>query len=173
MGLSFCMGKLEEAMTYSQERQDLFVLSLIGDNGTFLDVGCCWPIKFNNTYLLEEHGWTGVSIDIDNYAEEWKCRKNPFTHADALEYDYTSLSPYYDYLSLDLEGDGTRYKALSRIIEAGLSFRVITIEHDAYAGYDLTERVPQRKLLHSKGYTLIKPDVRSNGYVFEDWWVML
>ena len=160
-------------MTNSQVRQDLFVLSLIGDNGTFLDVGCCWPIKLNNTYLLEQHGWRGISIDIDDYVNDWKCRTNPFIRADALTFDFTVLEKYYDYLSLDIEKEGLRFKALQRVVDAGIRFKVITIEHDAYCGYDLTERQPQRKLLKSLGYTLIKPDVKSDGYEMEDWWVML
>jgi len=154
----------------------MFVLSLIGDGGTFLDVGCREPKFLNNTLLLEENGWTGVSIDINDYSNQWEERNTLFIQADALKFDYKELSwmpTVIDYLSLDIEGEGLRYNALLKIIVDGLSFRVITIEHDAYCGYDLTERRPQRELLNRMGYTLIKPDVKNDGFEFEDWWIKL
>lgn len=33
--------------------------------GTFVDVGCFHPIKYNNTWELYKRGWSGVNIDID------------------------------------------------------------------------------------------------------------
>lgn len=31
----------------------------------FVDVGCCYPVKYSNTYVLYKRGWRGVNIDID------------------------------------------------------------------------------------------------------------
>ena len=33
--------------------------------GTFVDVGCFHPKKYNNTWQLYSRGWSGVNIDID------------------------------------------------------------------------------------------------------------
>lgn len=166
--------------TYSQVGQDLFVLSMFpkGYKGTFVDIGCGLPVLINNTMLLEENGWTGLSIDIFPYNGKWdKVRKTMFFCADALTVNYDiffkllKLPKIIDYLSIDVEGEGNRFKTLKRVLEANYNFRVITIEHDVYAGYDLTERQPQRELLNGLGYHLYKPDVTYGGNAFEDWWV--
>jgi len=157
---------------YSQAGQDKFVLEILGNGGTFLDVGCRLPKEINNTLLLEEHGWIGWSLDIENYTEEWKVRANPFIQADALTCTYDFIErKIIDYLSLDIEGEGTRYLALKRLIDLGFEFKIITIEHDAYRGYEQCEREPQRKLLKEQGYLLILPDVKIEGKEFEDWWI--
>lgn len=48
--------------------------------GTFVDIGCNHPIKGNNSFWLESHGWTGIAIDpIQRFAKEWEvARKTPF-----------------------------------------------------------------------------------------------
>ena len=153
----------------SQARQDEFVLSLI-DKGTFLDIGCYHPVRFNNTYLLEQHGWTGLAIDIVDYSDKWESRKAAFVCADALEYDYSSLPYLIDYLSIDVEGEGSRYAVLKRVIEHH-EFKIITIEHDLYAGYLETEAEPQRELLTKLGYYLLCKNVKADTREFEDWWV--
>ena len=33
--------------------------------GIYVDIGCCHPIKDNNTYLLNKKGWSGINIDLD------------------------------------------------------------------------------------------------------------
>jgi len=153
----------------SQARQDEFVLSLI-DKGTFLDIGCYYPEEFNNSYLLEKRGWTGLAIYIVDYSEQWKSRTTPFICADALEYDYAGL-PDYDYPSLDVEGDGNRFAVLKRVIE-NRKFKVITIEHDRYLpGHTESEAIPQRDLLTSLGYYLLCEDVKADTRPFEDWWI--
>jgi hypothetical protein len=167
-------------MTYSQSGQDQFVLSLFyeGYKGVFVDIGCEYPKLINNTLLLEENGWMGISLDILDFSEEWKIRNTPFICADALMCDFNKLFIQYnlpriiDYLSLDIEGEGERYLALKRVIECEYEFKVITVEHDVYRGYELSERMPQRKLLTERGYSLLYPDVISDtGVVFEDWWI--
>ena len=153
----------------SQARQDEFVLSLI-DKGTFLDIGCYMPEEFNNSFLLEQRGWTGLAFDIIDYAEHWADRTTPFICADALTYDFSAL-PDYDYLSLDVEGEGDRFAVLQRVIE-NRQFRVITIEHDRYLpGHTDSEAIPQRELLTSLGYYLLCEDVMADTRYFEDWWV--
>jgi len=163
--------------SYSQVGQDLFVLSLFPDDyrGIFLDFGCQEPERINNTILLEQKGWTGYSFDIVDYSEKWKIRETPFICADVLSMDLTGFknnSPY-DYISLDISPyKGARYELLKRLVDFGIDFKVLTIEHDVYIeGNDERERIPQRELLNSIGYLLAKPDVSCGEYPFEDWWV--
>ena len=164
---------------YSQAGQDRFVLSLFDKKhkGTFVDIGCHLPDEINNTLRLEENGWTGVSLDIEDYGDLWKTRKSAFVCQDALTCNYSDLFFSYkmpkviDYLSLDIEGDGLRFLALKRVMESGYSFKVITVEHDAYRGYYLTEAVPQRRLLSEMGYFLLCSDVSHDYFPYEDWWV--
>jgi len=168
-------------MTYSQCGQDIFVLSLLDrcKGGVFVDVGCQQPLEINNTFLLEERGWSGISLDIVDFSQEWSQRKTPFICADALTCDFNSLFARYklpqtiNYLSIDIEGNGSRFAALKKVFSSSdYAFEVITIEHDAYKGYDTTERTPQREFLKSKGYVLVCADVSTgNNIPFEDWWV--
>lgn len=66
----------------SQAGQDLFVIAMTQGKrqGTWLEIGCGWPICSNNTYLLEKRlGWRGISIDVQKmdadiitpYEEYW------------------------------------------------------------------------------------------------------
>jgi hypothetical protein len=169
--------------SYSQCGQDLFVINILKENkGKFLDLGCYLPKKINNTYLLELNGWEGVSVDIIDYSEEWKVRNTPFIHEDCFRIDFKTFLPKYfntkiiDYLSLDMEKIGERYKLLDKVLNSGFIFKVITIEHDSYLGYDyiVNEKNPQREILKKNGYTLLCSDVsqESNPTLFyEDWWV--
>lgn len=147
--------------------------------GTYIDVGCRDPYRTNNTWFLEKTlGWTGISIDIVDYSSTWMDRTSTFVQMDALTGDFDSLYKKHeiptvvDYLTHDLEGNGDRYKGLIRMPFDDHEYKVITIEHDAYRGYDLTERQPQREFLQKRGYLLVAADVRSHaGDVQEDWWV--
>ena len=159
----------------SQVGQDVWVLSLFpeGYKGFFLDLGCNLPIEINNTYLLEQHGWTGIAVDIADYSKEWKQRKTIFICKDAFEINFSSyLPPVVDYLSLDIDGCGYNYRALKILLDAGFKFKVITIEHNLYLGenYNQAERLPQRELLLNNRYKLVKADVECENAKFEDWW---
>ena len=169
--------------SYSQCGQDIFVYNILKiNNGTFLDLGCYLPAKINNTFLLEENGWKGISIDIIDYSEEWKIRKTPFINEDCFNIDYETLLPKYfdnktiDYLSLDMEIVGERYKLLDKLLSTDYRFKVITIEHDSYLGerYINDEKIPQREILNNHGYILICSDVSQKDHptlFYEDWWV--
>jgi len=169
--------------SYSECGQDLFVMSLLNiKNGKFLDLGCNLPIKINNTYLLELNGWDGVSVDILDYSKEWESRKSKFINEDCFNIDFNDFLPKFynektiDYLSLDMEEVGERYKLLEKILMTGYDFKIITIEHDSYLGdkYELNEKIPQREILERYGYKLICSDVsqeKNPDLYYEDWWV--
>jgi hypothetical protein len=165
---------------YSQAGQDRFVMSLIKNPTSqpyFLDIGCHLPRHLNNTLLLEENGWFGLSLDILDFHKEWTVRKCPFIQADALTYDYKRILEHYgindvvDYLNVDIEGEGLRFKALEQVFKSGYDFKIITIEHDSYRGYVETEAKPQYEFLSKRGYHLVCKDVKLTGNPFEDWWV--
>jgi FkbM family methyltransferase len=68
-----------EKKLYSLGKEELIIRDFFQDrtDGFFLDVGCAWPIKENNTYYLEKHlGWTGIAVDgLPDYARPWRKRK--------------------------------------------------------------------------------------------------
>lgn len=162
----------------SQAGQDVFVQLMLPHGKTFVDVGCNLPIELNNTHALEKAGWTGVSLDINDFSSQWSdVRKTKFVQEDALKCDYRKLftdnnleSPI-DYLNLDIEGNGHRFKALKKIMESGYEFKIITIEHDAYRGQEHSEREPQREFLKSKKYRLLCGNVCFGNVPFEDWYI--
>lgn len=164
---------------YSQAGQDKFVFGLIKDNSKhyFLDIGCYLPKALNNTLLLEEYGWDGISIDILDFKKEWEVRNTKFIQADALTTNYEDLLNnnnipiVIDYLNVDIEGEGLRFAALKKVFESTREFKIITIEHDSYRGYRQSEAYPQRELLKQRGYFLVCEDVSLTGNVFEDWWI--
>lgn len=169
--------------SYSQAGQDIFVYNLMkGKPGKFLDLGCFLPKRINNTYLLELNGWDGISLDIQDLNQQWNERTCKFIKADCLSLDYNTFLPQYydekviDYLTLDMERCGDRFALLKKVMETDYEFKIITIEHDAYLGENFVqqEKIPQRKLLESKGYKLICGDISqifARGVIFEDWWV--
>jgi FkbM family methyltransferase len=169
---------------YSQCYQDLFVLTVLNGktNGTYLEVGAGDPFYGNNTMLLEELGWKGVSLDLDKkFLNKWKMKRyqtNKCIKQDATTADYlqivkdNELSNTIDYLQLDCDPAKNTYKALKQIPFDKLQFRVITYEHDYYLDATRSYREKSREFLLSQGYLLvagnISPDKKSP---YEDWWV--
>lgn len=156
---------------YSEVKQDEFVVHMMnGKVGTYLEIGAWHPISTNNTYLLEQKGWTGLSLDISSvYEEAWKReRKNPLMIADALEYEFADI-PHIDYLQLDIEPPKQTFAVLEKLLKLKTTYSVITYETDAYG--DPTYVKPSRELLQSRGYILAVPDVLCGSGPFEDWYI--
>lgn len=165
--------------SFSQAGQDIFVSYLVDtkDKKYFVDIGCWVPDTINNTLKLENEGWDGISLDITDLTKEWEKRNTKFICSDALNIDYkktfddNSFPDVIDYLTIDLEGHDTRIQALKHVFSSGREFKVITIEHDSYRGYELSEKIPQREFLNNLGYVLVGDNVHLSGNPFEDWWV--
>lgn len=167
---------------HSQALQDMFVLYCHNGkrNGTYLEVGAAFPYYTNNTALLEQFGWRGVGLElnddmIQNYNEH---RKNKSLKMNALEADYDALLTEYcgttdiDYLQLDIKTSEDTYEALKKIPFDKYRFAVITYEHDDYVDTTQSFKQKARELLWSKGYALAVADVSPiDGYSFEDWWI--
>ena len=95
-------GILTEKKLYSHFDEELIIRDFFQDRkgGFFVDVGCSWPIKANNTYYLEKHlGWTGIGIDaLNDYAASWE-KKRP-------------NSKFFNFLVAEnSEGSGRFYKS--------------------------------------------------------------
>jgi hypothetical protein len=161
--------------SYSQAGQDRFVHELIGDSGTYLEIGANAPIAINNTYALECAGWSGLSVD--NSGESMlafeKHRKNFFYLTDAAAPQnwqaalaQAGLPPeQIDYLSLDV--DEATLQCLSELPLHNIRFSVLTVESDEY-------RFPGRRdaiidILRFHGYDVLAGDVCDQGLSFEVW----
>lgn len=61
--------------TYSQYGEDLFIVSYMKKkrvtNGIYVDLGAFHPIKYNNTQLLFNNGWSGTNIDLNQTAIDY------------------------------------------------------------------------------------------------------
>jgi len=78
--------------SFSQFGQDRFLLKLLGQGKRYVEVGANHPVRLNNTFLLEKHNWTGVSIDpLGKYVKDWEqLRQQPFINV-AIGDDNTTL----------------------------------------------------------------------------------
>jgi hypothetical protein len=179
---------------YSLERQDEFVWALLGDvwNGTFLDIGCHYPYGSSNTYIFEkERNWTGLGFDIVDSTPwtgpfDWVTRrpKTKFIQTDVTKPEFTQIlldnvpRLTIDYVSLDVDteipGFGHRnlgWEVLPKMIDGGIKFKVMTMEHEYCYNGDLV-RKPSRDLLHGLGYKMLFEDVCfPDGKIWEDWWI--
>ncbi len=161
-------------LSRSQAGQDAFVHALLPTvRGRFLDIGCGHPVEINNTFALEQLGWSGVLIDSDpNVAAlALEQRTAPMFQGDARAFDWTAAlvkrAPI-DYASLDV--DEHTHAALVNLFRHDIRPTVLTVEHDHYQRGDRL-RSPNRRLLAEAGYDLLCADVHSNGCAFEDWFV--
>lgn len=164
---------MNEFKSNSQAGQDKFVWEVTGHktDGTFWDVGCGHPIDINNTYALEQIGWTGLLVDSGSNGSEVRAnRKSKFLNVDATRLDWnTAWAPgNVTYLSLDC--NGATLPTLRRIPFNRFIFSIITVEHDKYR-FGVGIQQEMRGILRAAGYELIFSDVLNQGNPFEDWWI--
>tara|TARA_B100001758_G_scaffold247544_1_gene265857 strand:+ start:11027 stop:11869 length:843 start_codon:yes stop_codon:yes gene_type:complete len=181
----------------SQAGQDKFVVNVLNGkkNGYFLEIGSAFPIRMNNTYILENlFLWEGIMIENGydkalgeeggNWLEDYKKLRKKSKHVieDATKIDYKNLLKDYpknfDYLQIDIEAkNGSTIKTLEKLdseIMDKYKFAVITFEHDYYAAgkYKYT-REKSREIFKKRGYFMVFGDINCGdpNFVFEDWWV--
>jgi hypothetical protein len=167
----------------SQAFQDKFVADIIGQNGTYIEIGAHLPKRRSNTYNLEVFGnYKGFGIELDtDYKTHWDNqneRKNKVYWDNALTFDYNmaalenNLSNQIDYLSCDIEPPENTLNALTRIINQGFTFNVITFEHDRYQA-DKKYELAADEFLLDRGYKIAVYDVyyRSPEKIFETWYI--
>lgn len=164
---------MKEFKSYSQAGQDRFVHELIGGKGNFLDIGANHPIQKSNTYGLEQIGWLGLLAERDDHCVGLlrEQRTSPVLHVDATAANWKMLlkpMTHFSYISLDV--DICTQDTLKRLLADGITFDVLTIEHDKYRFGPLPQAI-MREWLCGAGYKLICADVGDAGLPFEDWWV--
>lgn len=164
-------------ISHSQSGQDTWVHSLIGDKGTFLDIGAGDPIKFSNTYALEQLGWRGFLVEQDRSKAIalYEKRLSSILQCDATKLLWENFKDFgknIDYLSLDLDSSSLCLDVIAKLTLTDWRFRCMTIEHEAYK--EGTEgRDALRFFLLRHGYKLAKADVLCEGlekFPYEDWW---
>lgn len=171
---------------YSDAKQDEFVANILNfkENGYCVDIGSCHSIYSNNTFAFQDLGWTSLSVEIESrYNDSYPSTRKLGTHLNenALKVDYkkefeeNEFPQTIDYISIDIDTLSTN--VLKFIPFDEYTFKVITIEHDAYLHGD-QYRKPQREFLEEKGYLLLCSNVyvEQDGYYgkeypFEDWWI--
>jgi hypothetical protein len=167
---------------FSKEKQDEFAYHLIGEKGTFLDMGCYHPCDGNNTQALELIGWTGILVDIrPRWVNMCKMmRKSPVFCVDVTKNSFTELlrenteTMVFDYVSIDT--DEGSVGGLEQFLKNGFSFKCLTYEHDSYECGD-SRKAPAMKILKEYGYFPIFEDVLTDGTdkptleAWEDWWI--
>jgi len=148
----------------SQLYQDIFALTT-SVSKTYIEIGGAAPIKINNTYLLEQNGFNGISLEFDEACiPMWSVRKNKIYFDNAIIFDYLSaleennLSNHIGYLSCDIDPPINTFAALRRVIEQGITFDCITFEHDKYQSEIDYDPIVTEYLV-SKGYKVAVRDV--------------
>lgn len=163
--------------SYSKEGQDLFVNHFIPNKGYFIDIGCGDPIDGNNTYSLEENGWTGLLIDfsLESINKARISRKNPAFHKDITTIDWISfleennVPSAIDYLSIDV--DDCNPRVLEKFPFDLYKVKIITYETDVYirgqqrkeAEISFLKTYPEYKIIFEDGM------VTNNNLIWEDW----
>tara|TARA_R110002167_G_scaffold350561_1_gene562789 strand:+ start:1561 stop:2157 length:597 start_codon:yes stop_codon:yes gene_type:complete len=169
--------------SYSQMSQDKFANFLFkSKKGFFLDFGCGDGISTNNpcgnnTLLLEQNGWDGLSIDIDTRLTSiFKNYRNTSVESiDLTICDITELLNKYacpkviDYFSFDI--DGATQKVIRKFPFEKFEFKFITFEHDFYAnGPEVKEEAFD--LFSKHGYSRLINNVNLSPHgAVEDWYV--
>jgi hypothetical protein len=133
---------------------------------------------------LEKYfGWKGLAFDIGNVEidEDWSAhRSTSFYQIDATTQLFTmvlkDLIPEpktVDYISLDIDMLDTSFslEGLMRILEAGIQFKTMTLEHESFK-HGNKIAYATRELLRNNGYeTLFEGVAFEDGNQWEDWWI--
>lgn len=179
---TFSFDETEGINSTSLSGQDIFAhMASAGLSEKFyLEIGACYPIKINNTYILEKlFAWKGVSVEIDESLVESfnNVRKNSCIRADATELNYSNLLATnrfprdVAYLSIDIDPAFQSLSVLTKIPFFDFRFAAITFEHDSYLSRSKIRNI-QRDLLNFHGYKLLIADVKALGLdKYEDWWI--
>ena len=92
---------------YSQFGQDQYLIKITDNKElSYVEIGANHPTRLSNTLLLEESGWSGISIDpLKKYEHEWaNTRKGRFicmaVGAETGERDFIEFSGSEDWIDM-------------------------------------------------------------------------
>ena len=179
-------------MQFSKEGQDLFANFFINDfrSKYFLDLGCSHPKNGNNTYMLENQGWSGLIVDnrpdlFDLYKQTNRnciCKLADLTDAiqlnDVCDTFIENFGNHIDYISFDV--DAATIKVVENFPFEKLTFGIMTFEHDVYH-LNSTNKKREAMLERLAPFSSYKRLVTDIGFkatlsgntilrVHEDWW---
>ena len=169
----------------SETCQDLFAfnVNLIVNQdklGYWVDFGARnWGQGFgqNNSVLLYNNGWSGLSMDIGNYGYTYNDLDKSRVHFEQIDctdafkvwvlFQDQKVPKRVEYLNFDIdEATEQGLSTLESLIERGdYVFNCITIEHDSYR-FGTKVRDMQREMLTKHGYVLA-----AELDMYEDWWI--
>jgi len=148
-------------------------------SGYWVDFGARnWGTGFgqNNTVLLYNNGWKGLSMDIEDFSSTYSNLDSSRVHFEQI--DCTNSSKIYDlfknqnvpkqidYLNFDIDESTEKgLITLEGLLEKGYTFNIITIEHDSYR-FGIKIRDKQRNLLEKYNYIRV-----AELDLYEDWWI--
>ena len=180
------MSLVDDTYKFNGEQlQDYFVMLLLNKKyGTFIEIGSNDPIKYNNTFLLENSfGWKGIMVELENkYLNLYKQYRPNSVHIidNALNINYIDLflknniPTNIDYLSFDIHEDHNLIglQLFDKQIFDKYKFACITFEHNLYMGRYEKCREESRDIFKNRGYILLFPDIRDfKDSPLEDWYV--
>ena len=88
--------------TYSQFQEDLFIDKFFQykSTGFYVDIGCYHPVKYSNTALIYNKGWSGINIDLNQTSIDLFniARKRDKNICAALSNKNESAEFYFDHL---------------------------------------------------------------------------
>ena len=109
--------------TYSQFQEDLYINDFFKNksNGFYIDIGCYHPVKYSNTALIYNKGWTGINLDLNQTSIDLFniARKRDKNICAAVSNNNELTEFYFDHLlspvnTLSKEFSDLSYKNISR-----------------------------------------------------------
>ena len=185
-------GQTYRGQAWQDQFADLVLMNDNGNllqNGFFVDVGAGTEPEIDwacsNSLVFENRGWKGIAIDFDpNRLRGRSCicescmigdgSNGTNTLAEVL--NKNNAPKVIDYLSVDVEGYDLI--ATASLIEAGYTFKVLTIEHNLYCqGQGFKNEI--FNYLSTKGYIRVVDNAGDladiedlhRRYLFEDWYI--
>ena len=115
---------LKKRDTYSQFQEDLFLQKYFKDinDGFYVDIGCYHPVKYSNTALLYNKGWSGINLDLNQTSIDLFniARRRDKNICAAISNKNESTNFYFDH---SLSSINTLNKEFSDFAAKNISFK--------------------------------------------------
>ena len=115
---------LKKRDTYSQFQEDLFLQKYFKDinDGFYVDIGCYHPVKYSNTALLYNKGWSGINLDLNQTSIDLFniARRRDKNICAAISNKNESTNFYFDH---SLSSINTLNKEFSDFATKNISFK--------------------------------------------------